>query len=141
MLAAKSLPEALPALETLLVAGGDERILPNPASGVSPYGCRPYPDPDIVALGSSTASIISDAGFEAAAALHKICLKRSQSQPLATVYAAQTERLRAELRALCGFSIADRVDSVLAASGTDLHRLAAHWLKPRHIVMLAPSET
>ena len=59
-------PCTLPDTNALLVSGGDARIALDPVSRLSVYGGRPCPDPDLVALGSSTASVISSAGMAAA---------------------------------------------------------------------------
>lgn len=131
----------LPATETLLVSGGDGRILPDPVSGVSVYGFRPRPDPELVGLGSSTASVISAAGYAAAEALRRACTEKLRLLPPHRVYAEETGRLRGDLLRLCGFPPAAGVDAVLAASGTDLHLLVAQWLKPQRIVMVAAPET
>lgn len=131
----------LPSTETLLVSGGDTRIMLDQATGRSVYGCGPYPDPDLVALGSSTASTISEAGLAAANALRQTCLEQLQHQSSTAVYTLHAEHLRSELLTLCGFSQADGVNAVLTASGTDLHLLAAQWLRPHRTVMVAPTET
>lgn len=125
----------------LLVSGGDTRIQLDPATGTSVYGSRPWPDPDLVALGSSTASVISAHGLAAAEALRQNCQQQLLTQTPAEVYAQHTQRLRAELLSLCGFTPADQVNAVLAASGTDLHLLAAQWLQPQRTVMITPNET
>ncbi|MET3134189.1 hypothetical protein AAKU55_004484 [Oxalobacteraceae bacterium GrIS 1.11] len=135
------LPGALAATATLLVSGGDERISLDPQSGVSPYGCRAYPDPDLVALGSSTASVISEQGYAAADALRLRCLEEMQYASGNAVYAREIERLRGELLDLCGLSARDGVGAVMAASGTDVSVLVTHWLRPSRIVMIAPTET
>ena len=131
----------LPATPTLLVSGGDTRIALDPVSGRSIYGCRPWPESDLVALGSSTASVISEAGFAAAEALRATCVDQLRQQAPADVYALHTERLRSDLLAECGFSRSDGMHAVLAASGTDLHLLAAQWLRPQRTVLVAPMET
>ncbi|WP_317201750.1 hypothetical protein [Janthinobacterium sp.] len=125
----------------LLVSGGDERILPDPASGRSRYGCGAVPEPDLVALGSSTASIISGPAFAAAAALRERCAEQLRSRAPEQVYAAQMARQRAALLDYCGLDEGDGVAALLAASGTDIHLLAAQLCQPRHSVMLDPSET
>ena len=33
------------------------------AAGDNQYGCAPYPDAELIAFGSSTASVVSGAGF------------------------------------------------------------------------------
>ena len=131
----------LPETRTLLVSGGDARITLDPASGASMYGCRPCPDPDLVALGSCTASLISDAGFAAASALRQHCVDLLSFHSPSVVYAEQAARLRSDLLACCGLAPANGVEAVLAASGTDLFLLAAQWLKPQCAVMIAPGET
>lgn len=131
----------LPCTADLLVSGGDTRIQLNPATGASIYGSRPWPDPELVALGSSTASVISAHGLAAAEALRETCQQQLLTQTPAEVYAQHTERLRAELLSLCSFTPADQVNAVLAASGTDLHLLAAQWLQPQRTLMITPNET
>ena len=123
------------------MTGGDSRILLDPMSGFSTYGCRPRPDPDLVALGSSTASTISEAGFAAADTLRRACAEKLRLTAPYRVYADETTRLRHELLDACGFSTSDGVDAVLAASGTDLHLLCSQWLKPDLTVTIIPSET
>ncbi|NMM38659.1 MAG: hypothetical protein HHJ09_14370 [Glaciimonas sp.] len=140
-LSPQTLSITLPSTSALLVSGGDTRIVLDPVSGLSMYGCRPYPDPDLVALGSSTASVISEAGIAASSALRQTCLDQLQHQSPISVYATHVERLRSELLLLCGFSRADGVNVVLAASGTDLHLLTAQWLRPQRTVMIMPTET
>lgn len=138
-------PDVLPGTAALLVSGGDARIVLDPVSGLSVYGCRPCPDPDLVALGSSTASVISETGMAAAAALRHTLLVQLQQMPAAEVYALHAEQLRVALLAQCGLTYevgtdAD-MDVVLAASGTDLHLLAALWLRPQCTVLVADLET
>jgi hypothetical protein len=134
----------LPDTATLLVSGGDARITLDPVSGLSMYGCRPCPDPELIAFGSSTASLISTAGFAAADALRQTLRMQLRDQSAAAVYALHTERLRSDLLEQCGVSRADGVagvDVVLAASGTDVHLLAAQWLRPQRTVSVTKSET
>jgi hypothetical protein len=134
-------PTEFPPTETLLISGGDARLLLDSTSGLSIYGFRPRPDSQLIALGSSTASVISATGFAAAKAKRESLLEQLQRCSPQEVYAAETERLREELLRCCGLSPADRVDAVLAASGTDLHLLVAHWLRPQQVIMVAASET
>jgi hypothetical protein len=128
----------LPALQDVLLSGGDDRLALNPRSGRSRYGCLPCPDTGLVALGSSTASIISATGYAAAQELHARCRSLLQHQAPHVVYASQAERIRNELIALCGWP---DTGAVLAASGTDLHLLAGHWLQPDCVVMIDAAET
>ena len=115
----------LPATELLLV-DGDARLALDPATGLNKYGCRPFPDPDLAAFGSSTSSVISESGFAAAERLRQRLLRAAASgEPHAVIYRRELTRVRCELIRLCGLGELPRVDVVFAASGTDLHRLAA----------------
>ncbi len=134
-------PQTLPSTAALLVSGGDSRIALDAVSGLSVYGCCPCPDPDLVALGSSTASLISEAGIAASDSLRQTCLNQLQHQSLAAVYTLHIERLRSDLLAQCGVASGDGVHALLAASGTDLFLLAVQWLRPQRAVMIEPTET
>lgn len=118
-------PSALPETEQLLVEGGDARILLDPDAGVNKYGCPPFPDPEMAAFGSSTASIVSEAGFAAAEGLRRRLLGALDTASPAAVYAAELDRVRRELLGLCGLADLPGVEVLFAASGTDLHLLAA----------------
>jgi hypothetical protein len=131
----------LPETEALLVRGGDLRIAPDPLTGLSMYGCGARPDPGLVQLGSSTASVISARGQGAAAALRQTLLEQLRHHGPDQVYARHATRQRAVLPLLCGCVPGDGVEAVLAASGTDLHLLAALWLQPQLTLMAAPEET
>jgi hypothetical protein len=133
--------QTLPDVASLLASGGDLRIVPDPATGLTMYGCSSTPDPQLVALGSSTASSISSRGLAAAEALRQRCIAQLQGKPQATVYAQQMALLRAELLELLGVLPAEEVNMVFAASGTDLYMLVTQWLKPGRIVMVEKNET
>lgn len=112
----------LPPTAQLLVQGGDARIALDPDS-LNKYGCSPFPDAGLLALGSSTASGISAAGYAAADSLRSRLLHAVA--PDAVLYAAELNRIRLELLELCGVSALPGVEIVFAASGTDLHLIAA----------------
>lgn len=114
----------LPETAQLLVEGGDTRIALN-AEERNKYGCPPFPDPDLVALGSSTASCISPAGFAAADRVRSRLQRASRTASDADIYAHEMERIRREFAHLCGVSGLQGLDVVFAASGTDLHLIAA----------------
>jgi hypothetical protein len=125
--------------ERLLTQGGDTRIELN-AVGANAYGCAPRPDPALVQLGSSTGSVISEAGFQAAVALYK------RGACSAGRYRFEIERQRRELAYLTGAVRLPGTQVVLAASGTDIH-LFATLLAARgergalRAVMVQPEET
>ncbi|MFZ6863394.1 hypothetical protein ACO0K7_12250 [Undibacterium sp. Ji67W] len=130
-----------PATIDLLVSGGDSRITPNPQTGLNKYGCSTTPDNELVALGSSTASVISLRGMAAAQALRDRCAQRTLHHTQQDVYDQQMQSLRSELLSLCGLSEKDKVDALFSASGTDIHLLLAQWLQPDLTVMIDPTET
>jgi hypothetical protein len=129
----------------LLVQGGDSRLNLDPLTGANRYGCAPRPNPRLADFASSTASVISARGYDAADALHA----RLGAEPLAdrpVVYARELERIRGELKALCGLGDRADVDVIFAASGTDLHLLARELVggtptAPLLCVGVEPEET
>jgi hypothetical protein len=127
------------ATEQALTEGGDARIALD-AAGLNQYACPPRPDPALVALGSSTANVVSMAGFDAARVLHA----RLRAHPQR--WAAETERIRHEIHALSGAAMAEGSQVVLAASGTDVHLIALHLAaagraEPVQAVMIDSAET
>ncbi len=122
-----SLPERAPAplasLETLLAQGGDARIALDPETSRNQYGCSPTPDQGVADFASSTASSISPRGQAAAGRLRERLAEDLGRESPALVYARALERVRVRLRRLCGLE--DGSDIVFAASGTDIHLLAA----------------
>lgn len=136
----------LPPTEQLLAEGGDARIALDPESGAHKYGCRPYPDPDLAAFGSSTASVISAPGFVAAEQLRHRLLRAMGKEPQAVTYARELRRVRDELLRLCGVSDLAGLEVAFAASGTDIHLFASQLVGgsqslPSLAVMIDASET
>lgn len=121
----------LPDTARLLVAGGDGRLALDPATGLNRYLCRPFPDPDLLAFGASTASVVSVAGFAAAGRMRDHMSDAISRLPADAVYAGEQARIRAELLTLCGIPTSDAPDVLFAASGTDLHRIAARMAGSR----------
>lgn len=131
-----------PTTAQLLVAGDDPRIALDPESGANKYACPPFPDPELAAFGSSTASVISTAGFAAAERLRD----RLASATGAQAGAPEFERMREELIRCCGLSDPGGLKVALLSSGTDLHRLAAQLAgsaqeRPTQVVMVEAGET
>jgi len=134
-----------PSTMQLLVDGGDERIALNAPNAVNRYGCAPYPDPNLHAFGSSTASVISQRGFDAANQLRERLLHASPSPPH-LIYAHEMQRVRQELLRLCGIQDEMGTDVIFAASGTDLHLITTQLIgstssKPTRIIMMDANET
>lgn len=135
-----------PATEQLLVEGGDARIALNPLTGTNKYGCRPHPDADIAAFGSATATTISETAFFAADQLRNRLAQRIATDDAANIYADEMNRIRHELIALCGLGACHGLDIVFAASGTDVHLIAAQLAAeagsaPIRILIVDPAET
>ncbi len=140
------LRQALPSTAQLLVAGGDARIRLDPTRAANQYGCQPFPDPQLLAFGSSTASVISTAGFAAAEQLRDRLLLSAGAEARSVSYARELERVRRELLRLCTGSDLPGVELVFAASGTDLHLIAAQLagngsVLPTRVIMVDAVET
>ncbi|BBP00154.1 aminotransferase class V-fold PLP-dependent enzyme [Sulfuriferula nivalis] len=116
-----------------LAAGGDRRIVPDPVTGRNQYGCTVQPDGNLIALGSSTASVISaDAWDEVNRLANQISDEQAWND------------MRQQLRNFVGVN--DDVDVVFAASGTDAHHIVAQYVQAVNqqvlaTIMVAPEET
>ena len=113
---------ALPSTAQLLTQGGDARVALD-ERGANRYGCRPYPDAELLAFGSATSSVISEAGYAAADSLRHRLQETTEPQHLS--YARELGRVRHELLQLCGLDDLAGLECVFAASGTDIHFLAS----------------
>jgi hypothetical protein len=125
----------------LLLAGGDDRLTLDAGSGRSRYGCRPTPDPELVSLGSSTASHISSYAYQAADALRQRCVHAMRREPELVVYRQALATVRQRLLAYCGCAPDDSPMTLLAPSGTDLFMLAANLRQPQCTVLIDGAET
>ena len=125
----------LPGIEALLVAGNDPRIALDRTTGLNKYGCPPRPDPELLAFGSSTASVISQSGYAAAARLRDRLLDGTDTLELSW------QRIRQELLS----DVSDlNVQLAFVPSGTDAHALAVQHLSglaQLSVVMVEESET
>jgi hypothetical protein len=135
----------LPATAVLLASGGDGRITVDPATGYNRYLCPPQPEPHVAAFGSSTASTVSDIAFAAAAGLRQRLEHDLAGAAPAPLYAEALDRMRGELAFLCGIEDLAGLAIAFAASGTDLHLLAAQLAAGKRAkplaVMVDPTET
>ena len=100
-----------------LVAGGDHRLLLR--EGVNAYGNGPRPEPGLIALGSSTASVVSVSALRAAGRLHGALAGGM------TTAVVEARRTGERIRQLSGAAWVPGSTVLLAASGTDVHRDAA----------------
>jgi hypothetical protein len=127
------------ATQFLLTQDGDDRIRLGP-DGLNRYGCAPRPDAGLLSLGSCTASVISERGFAAACELH------SQLRTHSHRAAEMSRQLRADVLQLSGAAHVEGTQVLLAASGTDIHRLTLNLVQSRsersvRCLMVDPSET
>jgi hypothetical protein len=109
---------ALPALETLLVSGGDTRLALDPASGLNIYGCRPQPWPEAVSLASSTSSSISERAWRRA-----VAVRQSLAENGPYSFEAHLDHLRRALGDQLGLR-ASGSEIIFAPSGTDAALIA-----------------
>jgi hypothetical protein len=140
------MPDSLPPTEQLLIMGGDARIALDQPSGLNKYGCQPFPDPNLLAFGSSTASVISTTGFAAANQLRQKLLRYIATESHAIVYAREIQRIRTKLLQLCELSDLTGLEAVFATSGTDAHLIAAQYVgsgesSPTLVIMVEANET
>ena len=143
---AAPVPFVLLPTEQLLTQGGDERLAPVAPGRLNKYGCAPTSDPMLAAFGSSTATSISTAGFAAADALRSALLAEAGVLDAEVLYRRESDRVREALKTLCGVDDVAGLDVALAASGTDLHLIAAEWAsgcsaKAPLVVMMEANET
>jgi len=116
-----------PVTAQLLTDGGDSRIVCAPG-GPNRYGCSALPEPDVLAYGSSTASTISPVGFAAADTLRKRLKRFAPSESVSVTYEREVDRVRRELKVLCGLQELPGLEIILGASGTDLHLFASQLM-------------
>jgi hypothetical protein len=120
--------------------------LPVAPGNLNKYGCAAVPDIGLAAFGSSTATSVSGAGFAAADRLRGELLAEAGVLDAEALYRRECDRVRATLKALAGVDDIAGLDIALAASGTDLHLIAAEWAsgacaKTPLVIMMDASET
>ncbi len=124
--------------------GGDPRLALDPLSGLNKYACRPFPDPELLAFGSSTASVISPEGFAIAERLRRRLSADMRNKTHATVYALEMQRMRSAWLQSCGLAEIDGLELIFSPSGTDAHGIAAQYAgsgAPALIIMVEANET
>jgi hypothetical protein len=110
-------------LETLLASGGDPRLALDAGDRVNAYGCAASPEPEVWEFASSTASTISQAGYDRAALAREELMHKCLFDEVEVAFDARCEDMREELRG--HLQLSARVDVVFSPSGTDsqLHAL------------------
>lgn len=111
-------PAPLPrlTLEGLLVAGGDDRVVANPATGMNKYNTPASPQPHAVRRSSTTSNIVSTRG---AAAVGKVLEKLLHVQDTGGQHLVYADAMRNVRERLCHCFDMPDVEVVLSPSGTD----------------------
>ena len=125
-----SLRDLFATLDDLLTCGGDPRLMLDPVSRLNDYGCGPSPLPHTLSFASSTASTISERGYERAGLAREELMRLSIAVGLEEALETRIEDMREELKSYLLLP-SKAVDVVFSPSGTDsqLHVLAlAHSL-------------
>lgn len=131
MLPVEAALHCFPSTAQCLIDGDDPRLLLDARSGRNHYLCRPHVEPDLLRLGSSTASAISSAGFEIADRIRDQMAAECLCRPAALVFADHGKRITEQIYQCCGLDKATGITShvLLTASGTDSHRQAFELLR------------
>jgi hypothetical protein len=115
---ASAMAELFAPLDRLLGAGGDPRLAINPVSGFNEYGCRPNPCPETLSFSSSTATSISQRGYDRAHAAREALMRSAITVGIEAAFDDRNEAMRDELRGYLGLSPTS-ADVVFSPSGTD----------------------
>ena len=105
-----------PALDAALISGSDARLAIDPASGLNPYGCQPWPRADEISLSSSTASTVSPRGYAAARMAFERLERAAGRGHAVPAFAEMADEMRGALRD--AFDLPD-TEVILSPSGTD----------------------
>ncbi len=131
--------------ESIMETGGDVRLLRDPQTGLNGYGCSHRPRPWAITFASSTASSVSERGYQAAdrARLRITAALLNSGNRRVITHAVGSMRRR--IRTSLGVPTSTLI--VLAASGTDSELLALSFVhlgagdRPITAILLAPEET
>lgn len=131
--------------ERLLTLGGDTRMDVREDTVLNQYGCSPRPRPWAVTFASCTATSISDIAYLEAERSRQLLLTQTALGVLESCVAAQTERVRTQLRDILGLAALPGTEIVLTSSGTDAEYYALHFsLRDRRKklvnILVAPNE-
>jgi hypothetical protein len=115
---ASAMTELFVPLDRLLGGGGDARLTLDPVSGVNAYGCRPCPCPDTLSFASSTATSISQRGYERVGDARESLMRSAVAVGIEAAFDARVESMRDRLKCYLGLS-STGVDIAFSPSGTD----------------------
>src|ERR1700739_3215902 len=94
-------------LDDLLVCGGDPRLALAAGCDLNEYGCGPFPSPDTICFASSTASPISERGYERAGLAREKLMRSAIAGGFEAAFDARIEDMREEFRACLRLSAAE----------------------------------
>ena len=132
--------------EHLLTLGADTRLLVDPETGLNGYGCSPRPRPWAITFASSTASSISDLGYQAVEGLRQGLLSAALLGDLAAAERNEVELVKQRILEFCGAADLAGSEAILTTSGTDAELyslyLALRGGQKRVVnIVIAPDET
>lgn len=136
---------ALGTCETIMETGGDIRLLRDPQTNLNGYGCSHRPRPWAITFASSTASSVSERGYEAADRVRLRLTAAMLRSGNRSALLAESLAIRRAIGKAFGVPRGGAV--ALAASGTDSELLAlglSHLPvadRPITTILLAPEET
>ncbi|MGH7087289.1 MAG: hypothetical protein ACREFQ_00130, partial [Stellaceae bacterium] len=130
--------------EHVMGLGGDTRLKLDPATGLNVYGCSPRPRPWAVTFASSTASSVSERGYDGAEEARRRLL--ADAARLGATEAQKRASARVKAGILRHYGLGQGVAAILTPSGTDgeLSALAVSLLgggAPLTNILIAPEET
>lgn len=119
-------------LDVLLASGGDSRSVIDPRSHANRYRCTAAPRPNLVPLGSCTASTITENGY--LRATHMLNRLRAVGGGPELEYTIEEcyRNIRADLRHMLARGQVDNLGVVLTPSGTDAELLACLLVSSGH---------
>ena len=132
--------------EHLLTLGADTRLLVDIDSGLNGYGCSPRPRPWAITFASSTASSISDLGYQAVEGLRQGLLSAALLGDLVAAEQNQVAQVKNRILSFCGAAGLEGSEAILTTSGTDAELyslyLALRGGQQRVVnIVIAPDET
>jgi hypothetical protein len=131
--------------ESIMETGGDVRLLRDPQTGLNGYGCSHRPRPWAITFASSTASSVSERGYQAGDRARLRITAALLNSGNRRVVAHAVSSMRRRIRTSLGVPVNTLI--VLAASGTDSELLALSFVhlgagsRPMTAILLAPEET
>lgn len=131
--------------EWLLMQGGDNRLIVDPATGLNKYGCSPKPRPWAVTFASCTASSISDMAYLTAEKMREEVLLSAFRNGIGTASLDQAERTRREIMHTFGLNKIPGAEIIFSSSGTDVELIALYLTLSGHEehvtnILVAPNE-